>query len=365
MHISKQKYQTKEIAHFDIDFLQFINKDGQAIQPLPEALQTPEKLIDLYRNMVLTRLLDTKAVNLQRTGKMGTYPSAYGQEAVGTGMAAAMGDKDIFCPYYRDQATFLYRGVKVEEILAYWGGDERGSDFQNPKVKHDFPTCVPIGTQLLHAAGIGYALKYRHEQRAVLTICGDGGTSQGDFYEAINFCGNFNLPVVFMINNNQWAISVPRDHQTACKTLAQKAIAAGLKGIQVDGNDVVAVYAAVAEALEQARFGQGGCVIEAMTYRLCDHTTADDATRYVNPDDLAHAKECEPIVRLRTYMHTQGFWDKDKETALQKECSNEVEAAVKAYQNMSPQATTDLIDYLYEELPAALHEQRAALGAEG
>ena len=343
-------------ASFKVESLQYLDKDAKLTQELP-AFATVDELVRLYRLMCLTRALDTKAINLQRTGRMGTYPAATGQEAVGIGMGSALHASDIVCPYYRDQACFLARGIKAEEILAYWGGDERGSDFSAEQCKHDLPICVPIAGQCLHAAGIAYALKYRQQKSAVMTICGEGGTSKGDFYEAMNLAGDWQLPCVFVVNNNQWAISVARSLQTGCETIAQKAIAAGFEGIQVDGNDVIAVRQACDYALDKARQGNGPTLIEAVTYRLCDHTTADDASRYVPKEELEKAWQEEPIVRLRTYLHDNGHWDKDKETALQKTCSEEVEAAVKAYEAMPAQSVEAVFDYLYADLPLAYLDQ--------
>ncbi len=348
-------YQSSAVAHFTIKKLQFLNSEAELTQALPAFAQDPSALLELYRGMVLTRTLDTKAVNLQRTGKMGTFPSSQGQEAIMVGVGHAMSPEDLFCPYYRDQGTLIQRGIAMSKILSYWGGDERGSDFNASR--EDFPVCIPISGQLLHAAGAAYAIKYRHQKRAVVTLCGDGGTSKGDFFEALNLSGVWHLPLVVVINNNQWAISVPRQAQSSTETLAQKAIAAGIEGLQVDGNDVIAVRAAVTDAIAKARTGGGATVIEALSYRLCDHTTADDAGRYSSKAQLEKAWELEPIARLRTYLHAQGLWDKEKEFALQKECSAEVEAAVAEYLSLSPQPATAMLDYLYAELPDALQEQ--------
>ncbi len=348
--------QTQLKASFEVKSLQYLDKESQLTQSLPD-FATTDECIRLYRLMCLTRALDTKAINLQRTGRMGTYPAATGQEAVGVGMGSAMISGDVFCPYYRDQACFLSRGIKAEEILAYWGGDERGSDFSHPDCSHDLPVCVPIAGQCLHATGVAYALKYRQQKNAVMTICGEGGTSKGDFYEAMNLAGDWQLPLVFVVNNNQWAISVARHLQTECATIAQKAVAAGFEGIQVDGNDVIAMRQASEYALDKARNGKGPTLIEAVTYRLCDHTTADDASRYVPQEELDKAWKEEPILRLRTYLHEQGLWDKDKETAMQKSCSDEVELAVKNYEAMSPQSVETIFDCLYADLPLAYLDQ--------
>lgn len=355
--------KTTTVANFTVRYLQFLDANSHPTQPFPK-FANPDTLLHLYRQMVLIRHFDHKAVNLQRTGKIGTHPSSRGQEAVGVGMGNAMQAEDVFCPYYRDQGTYLERGIKLSEFLTYWGGDERGSDYSNPNVKDDFPNCIPIAGQLLHAAGIAYAIKYRKQPRAVLTICGDGGTSKGDFYEAINLAGCWQLPVVFVVNNNQWAISISRNQQTKCQTLAQKAISGGFDGWQVDGNDVIAVRYAVSKALKKARVGGGPTLIEAITYRLCDHTTADDASRYTPSEELKIAWKNEPIARLGSYLESQGLWSREQEIELQQELANEIDQIVKEFLNKPPPKATDMFDYLYEKLPKSLNKQRLELVGE-
>ncbi|HET8707261.1 MAG TPA: pyruvate dehydrogenase (acetyl-transferring) E1 component subunit alpha, partial [Pseudomonadales bacterium] len=303
------------------------------------------------------------AVALQRTGQMGTYPSCLGQEAIGTGIGFAMQDSDVFIPYYRDHATQMLRGVSIREILLYWGGDERGSQFQDPRARQDFPVCVPIATQITHAAGVAASFKVKKEHRAALVTCGDGATSRGDFYESLNAAGAWQLPLVVVVNNNQWAISVPRKLQTAAETIAQKAIAAGVPGEQVDGNDVIAVYDAVLRALTRAHSGKGPTLIEAISYRLSDHTTADDATRYRSNEELNKGWEKEPIKRLRDFLHQQNLWNEAKEIELQQRCQAKVQQGVAEYLAEPPQAVTAMFDYLYEKLPAAYLAQRESLVA--
>src|SRR3989449_5754004 len=235
--------------------------------------------------MVLTRAFDLKAVALQRTGRLGTYAVSLGQEAVAVGVASAMREADVLLPSYRDNAALLWRGVKMEEILLYWGGDERGNCSSGPP--HDFPFCVPVGSQAPHAAGISYAFRLRKQPRVAVCLFGDGATSKGDVWEAMNFAGVWQLPLVFVANNNQWAISVPLKLQTASATLAQKAIAAGFAGEQVDGNDVLAVRAAAEEAIAAARAGGGPPLIEAGTYRLRDPTPPGDAPPHPPAEETA------------------------------------------------------------------------------
>ncbi|NPT55948.1 pyruvate dehydrogenase (acetyl-transferring) E1 component subunit alpha [Paraburkholderia elongata] len=344
-------------ASFHIGYTQYLGPSGEPAQPLPAFARDPAALIPLYRAMVLTRAFDTKAVALQRTGKLGTFASSVGQEAIGVGVASAMQSGDVLFPSYRDHAAQLLRGVTMTESLLYWGGDERGSDFSVPR--DDFPNCVPIGTQVCHAAGAAYAFLLRHEPRVAVAIFGDGGTSKGDFYEAMNMAGVWQAPLVLVVNNNQWAISVPRSHQSAAQTLAQKAIAAGIDGLQVDGNDVIAVHHVVHAALAKARRGDGPTLIEALSYRLGDHTTADDATRYRDSEVLGKQWEYEPLLRLRTYLMRMNVWDKAQDEQLGRACLAQVEQAVDAYLAVPQPDTSAMFDHLYETLPLPMREQLA------
>lgn len=356
--MSKVKYQ--DIATFTIKYLDFIDEHSKLTQPLP-AFATHETLLHLYRQMSLTRVFDIKAINLQRTGHLGGYASCRGQEAVSVGIGFAMQEEDVFAPHYRDQGAQLMRGNSFTEILAVWGGDEQANHYKSEKLQQDLPLIIPISTQCLHAAGIAYAIKYRKQNRGVVAVCGDGGTSKGDFYEAMNVAGDWQLPLVFVVNNNQWAISVPRNNQTGAKTLAQKAIAAGFDSLQVDGNDVVAVSYAVGEALKKARAGEGPTLIEAITYRLCDHTTADDAKRYQPSEEVKAAWKKEPLARLGFYLEEQGIWSREKETALQQELNALVDSEMNEYVKRAKPPVTDMFDYLFAELPEQLKEQRETL----
>ncbi|WP_206956876.1 pyruvate dehydrogenase (acetyl-transferring) E1 component subunit alpha [Trinickia acidisoli] len=343
------------VASFHIEYTQFLDADGVPTGPLPEFANDTEMVAAFYRAMVLTRAFDAKAVALQRTGKLGTFASSVGQEAIGVGVASAMQPEDALFPSYRDHAAQLLRGVTMTESLLYWGGDERGSDFA--AAPHDFPNCVPIGTQVCHAAGAAYAFRLRGEARVAVAIVGDGGTSKGDFYEAMNMASVWQAPLVIVVNDNQWAISVPRARQTAAQTLAQKAIAAGIEGRQVDGNDVIAVHEAARDALAKARRGDGPTLIEALSYRLGDHTTADDATRYRDPELVAQAWLAEPIVRLRKYLSSRDAWDKAREDALNQDCQRIVDAAVQSYLAVAPPDVPAMFEHLYASLPHALNEQ--------
>ncbi len=347
------------VARFEIGYSRFLDPEGRAVAALPDFANDPGELTALYRAMVLTRTFDAKAIALQRTGRLGTYGSSLGQEAVAVGVGAAMAPEDVLVPAFREQGAQILRGVTLVELLLYWGGDERGSDFAGPR--QDFPVCVPVGAHAPHAAGVALGLQLRGEARAVVCVFGDGATSKGDVYEAMNFAGLRKLPLVFVIDNNGWAISVPRARQSAAKTLAQKALAAGFDGEQVDGNDVIAVREAVGRALAKARSGGGPSLIEAITYRLSDHTTADDASRYRDDAEVSARWKEEPIVRLRGYLVAAGHWSKDDEEALLEDCAAQVEAAAEQYLAIPPLPPSAMFDHLYAELPRALAGQRAAL----
>ncbi len=343
-------------AAFSIPFTRYLAANGKMEEELPEFARDPTALVPLYRAMVLTRIFDEKAVALQRTGRLGTFASSLGQEAVGVGTASAMRPEDLLVPSFREQGAQFWRGVTLKEVFLYWGGDERGSNFAGPR--EDFPVCIPVASHFPHTAGIALAFKLRKEPRVAVCIAGDGATSKGDFYEGINIAAVWNVPAVFIINDNQWAISVPRKKQTAARTLAQKAIAVGMPGEQVDGNDVIAVHDSVARALERARGGGGPTLIEAVTYRLTDHTTADDAHRYRSDAEVsAHWKE-EPVARLRAYLVSQDAWSKQDEEKLLAESAAQVEKEAEEYLAMEPEPVANIFDYLFAELPQDLKAQR-------
>jgi pyruvate dehydrogenase E1 component alpha subunit len=328
---------------------------------LPDFAADPDAVRALYRGLLRTRAFDEKAVALQRTGRLGTFASSLGQEAVAVGAAAAMQADDILAPSFREQGAQLWRGVTPRELLLYWGGDERGNDFQGPR--EDLPVCVPVASHAPHAAGVALALKLRGERRAVLCVLGDGATSKGDFYEALNIAGVWRLPLVMLVNNNGWAISVPRAAQSAAETLAQKAVAAGLPGEQVDGNDAIAVRDRVAHALARARGGEGPTLIEAVTYRLADHTTADDARRYRDDAEVSAHWKTEPVARLRAFLVERKLWSAHDEEQALEAVASEMDEAAQAYLATPPQSITSSFDHLFARLPAPLAAQRAEASA--
>jgi pyruvate dehydrogenase E1 component alpha subunit len=344
------------IATFAIRRRAYLAPHGGVLGELPGFANDRDLIVSLYRGMILARAFDLKAVSLQRTGRLGTYATSLGQEAAAVGLASAMRPEDVLLPSYRDNAALLWRGVMMEDVLLFWGGDERGSHWSGPT--HDFPLCIPVGSQAPHAAGVAYAFKYRKQARVAVCLLGDGATSKGDVWEAMNFSAVWKLPVVFVINNNQWAISVPLSRQTAAQTLAQKAIAAGFCGEQVDGNDVFAVRAAADVAIGSARAGEGPQLIEAISYRLGDHTTADDASRYRSAEEVKERWKEEPIARLRAYLVSRMNWSKAEEEAITGECERRVDAAIERYLATTPRPPESIFDHLYARLPSVYAAQR-------
>jgi len=346
---------SNEVAHFRVRRECFLDADGSVHGDLPGFAQDRREVVELYEAMLLTRSFDEKAVALQRTGRLGTFASSLGQEAVSVGVASAMGPGDVLVPSFRDQGAQLWRGVSMEELLLYWGGDERGSDFSGPR--EDFPVSIPVASHLLHAAGVALAFKLRGERRSAVCLFGDGATSKGDFYEALNLAGIWRLPAVFVVSNNRWAISVPREAQTAAATLAQKAIAAGMEGVQVDGNDVFAVRHVVEAAL--ARAATAPTLVEALTYRLGDHTTADDASRYRDDAQVSRHWKREPVARLKRYLSEHFDWTRQEEEALLAGARQRVEEAARRYLECQALPATAMFDHLYARLPPGVAAQRA------
>jgi 2-oxoisovalerate dehydrogenase E1 component alpha subunit len=347
-------------VRFEIDYLQYLDADGQLVnEDLPDFARDQSQLVGLYQEMLKVRCFDAKAVALQRTGKLGTYAACIGHEAAHVGIGSGMQIDDVLAPSYREYGAQFVRGVKPREVLLYWGGDERGNDFSGPA--HDFSWCVPIGTQCLHAAGAALAFKLRNEPRVAVACVGDGGSSKTDTNAAINAAGAYKLPFVLCIINNQWAISVPRDSQTGAETLAQKGVAGGLECLQVDGNDIIAVKAAVEFAVKRARHGHGGTVLELITYRLSDHTTADDARRYRDDEQVKQAWTREPLKRLKNYLMAKSWWSEQQEADWIVQSNAWADEEVNAYLATTVQPVEAMFDFLFAELPHDVAEQREQL----
>jgi pyruvate dehydrogenase E1 component alpha subunit len=338
--------------------IQVMNADGsaeeEAVKEIPDQL-----MMRMYRLMTFTRLWNSKALSLQRQGRMGTLASVRGQEASNVGTALALEPADWFCPSFREHGAQLVRGMKPADLYLYWAGDERG--MKPPEGVGMLPTCITVGSHLCHAVGIAMGAKIRGDRIAVLSSSGDGSTSQGDFHEALNFAAVYQLPVVFVIQNNHWAISVPVHKQTATRTLAEKAAAYGLDGLRVDGNDVAAVYLTVKKRLNLARENHVPALIELVTYRMDDHTTADDASRYRTEEMTNPWKLRDPIDRLRKYLTARKGWSDADESRLQAECAEEVEKAVRDFEATPPPHPSRIFDYTFAEDPRHIKEQRQDL----
>ncbi len=353
---------SRVVYNAQIEHLSILDENAKLDEKLAKLqdgspLLRDEEVLDLYQYMCKCRALDETAFKLQRSGRMGTYPQNKGQEAcaIGAGYAAKKG-VDWLVPCYRENAALWMHGLPMHYIFLHWMGDERGN--QIPEGVCQTPLCIPIGTQMLHATGIAWAFKMRKEPRVAITFFGDGATSEGDFHEAMNFASTFQVPCVFFCQNNQWAISVPREQQMNSETVAQKAIAYGMPTTQVDGNDLFAVYRATKEAVERARGGGGPSFIEAVTYRLADHTTADDARRYRDQAEVEAWVGRDPMIRLKKYLVAKGMWNDAKQKDLDEAAAKMVSDVIDAAFSIPKPATEDMFDYMYATLPAELEVQR-------
>lgn len=340
--------------------LRVLDDEGRAAPDLDPAL-SDAALRTLYERMVLTRAADVKALKLQRQGRLGTYPPSLGHEAAQVGLASAMAREDWLFPYFRDLGAYITLGYPLADYYHFWMGNEAG--MKAPEALNIFPIAIPVGSQVPQAVGAGIAAKHRKLGIAIVTTFGDGATSEGDFHEGLNFAGVFRTPNVFVCLNNQFAISVPRSHQTAAATIAQKALAYGFPGVQVDGNDALAVFAATREALTVARSGGGPTLIEAYTYRMGDHTTSDDAARYRTKEEVQEWERRDPIARFRLHLGHKELWDETYEKEVQAATAEFVEKAVSEAE-ARPTATADeIFAFTYATMPPDLEAQLAELKA--
>lgn len=319
-----------------------------------------EFLRRLYRTMLLSRRFDERRLKLQRQGRIGTFAPAIGQEAAQLGAISAIDDDDWFVPSYRDTTAAIWRGTPLWGLLLYDAGHNEGAE--PPEGQKDLPIAVPVGSQIPHATGLGFAARYRDTGEVVLTMFGDGATSEGDFHEAVNFASVHETPVVFFCQNNQYAISTPVELQTGSHTIVQKAVAYGVPGIQVDGNDVLGVHVAAREAVERARAGQGPTLIEAVTYRQSVHTTADDPSTYRDEEEEQEWMERDPIDRLARFLRDREILDDDRRQQLEDEVGEEVQAAWQEGEQRMQELTDplEIFEHVYAERPAYLEEQREA-----
>lgn len=348
----------KEFDPMDDKMFQVMDDDGNIIAPEWKPDLTGDFLVESYKFMQFARQADLMAVSFQRQGRMYTYPPNLGQEAIHCGIGKQIRDQDWLVPAFRELGVWLLKGAKLSDLYLYWGGYEDGSKFSG--APNFLPGSVPIASQFLHAVGLGYAINYKEEDSVAFAFMGDGGTSEGDFHEALNFGAVWKVPVVFVVQNNQYAISVPVSKQTASRNLAMKSVAYGIPGIKVDGNDFFAVYRAAQEAIEHAKSGKGPVLIEAFTYRRGSHTTSDDPSLYRTEEEEKRWAEKDPVKRLRGYLVSQGLWKAEDDEPLLEEYKNEVNKAFEVYENYPAYPVDDAFKYQFVDMPDELKQQQAA-----
>ena len=346
-----------------VETLAILDPEGNVDQRLAPSIPD-DLLLDLYRAMVLGRRFDERLLALQRQGRIGTFPPISGQEAAQLGAVAVLRDDDWLVPSFRETAAEIWRGRSLESVIMGNNGFSEAATIDPPG--KTLPVSVPVGSQMLHAVGLAWAARYRKEDTVVLTFFGDGATSEGDFHEAMNFAGVYQAPVIFVCQNNQWAISIPRIKQTRSATIAQKAVAYGMPGLQVDGNDLLGVYAAVAEAVERARSGGGPTLVECVTYRMMMHTTADDPRRYRTDEELESWKARDPITRFETYLKRRKLLSRKEIDAVAEAVTDQIQAAVTHAEKLmqTPGDPLDMFAHAYADLPPHLESQREELAAE-
>ena len=341
-----------------IEYLSILDTDG-SVDAEFEPHIPPDDLKRLYRTFLLARRFDERMLRLQRQGRIGTFGPTRGHEAAVLGSVYAIRPHDWVVPYYREWPAYMWRGWPLENLILYYAGYAEG--MRVPDGIHDLPLCIPIASQLPHAVGVAYAARYKGEDSVTLAYFGDGASSHGDCQEAMNFAGVFQVPLVFVCLNNQWAISVPRSRQTRAKTLAQKAIAYGFPGIQVDGNDLLAVYVATKEAVDRARQGGGPTLIETVTYRLSLHTTADDPTKYRSDEEVKIWEAKEPLPRFRRYLEAKGLLTERLQAELEAEIEGEIRAAIERAEARMQPVLPDVFEHVYGNPPAGFLAQREEL----
>ena len=349
-----------KLGDFSISYMQVLDENGVVDTDLEPSL-SKEQLVELYRHMPWGRITDERMLKLQRQGRIGTFGPSIGQEAAHCASMFCMRDDDWFVGCFREHGARLMRGESLVKQLNYFNGYTEGNIGGNPR---NLPISVIVGAQSLHAVGLAYASKLKGEDSVAIVYQGDGATSQGDFHEALNFASVWNVPVIFLVQNNQWAISVPREKQTKSKSIAQKAIAYEMHGIQVDGNDPLAVYAATAEAAERARNGEGPTLIEAVTYRMMMHTTADDQYKYRTKEEEDSWKPKDPLIRFKKYMEDKGFWDNKAEEKLQAELKADCDAQVKEFESQPDFPRDVSFEHVFGTEHAVISEQKVEFDQE-
>lgn len=351
----------KVVFSAQVESIQILDEDGKLDQALAKDVDlTDADVKQLYEAMVINREFDHVAFQLQRSGRLGTFPQNKGQEAAALGAARTLRKgHDWIVPYYRENAASFWHGLPMHYVYNFWMGDERGN--QIPKNVAMLPTCVEIGAQTLHGAGLAWAFKMQKTDKVVLTFMGEGATSEGDWHEGLNFAAVFKVPCVFSIINNGYAISVPCGKQCVAETFAQKAVGFGMPGVRVDGNDLFAVYYAHKQAVERARRGEGPSLIENLTYRLADHTTADDARRYREDSELQAALKRDPIIRTRKYLESKNAWDDKQQKAIEDKAKVIVQEVMKTSLEFGKSPVDSIFDFMFADLPAELTKQKDTL----
>jgi pyruvate dehydrogenase E1 component alpha subunit len=341
-----------------LEHLSILNEHGELDQDLDPGL-SKELLLNIHQAMLLSRRLDERMLKLQRQGRLGTFAPVKGQEAAQIGAASAIAHTDWIVPSYREIAAHVWRGLPLEGMLLYNAGYNEGGRI--PDDQHYLPVSIPVGTQMLHAAGMAYGLKRQKKEEIVLTFFGDGATSEGDFHEALNFAGVLGCPVIFLCQNNLYAISVPRAKQTSSKTLAQKAFAYDIPGLQVDGNDVLAVHQAVKEAAHRARTEHRPTLIECLTYRLSVHTTVDDPAKYRSKEEEQEWEKRDPLPRFQHYLRQKKMLTDEDLRKAEDSIEQRIKTAVGAWQEQAEQMDKHpevMFEHLYAEMPDFLQDQR-------
>ncbi|WZY01765.1 pyruvate dehydrogenase (acetyl-transferring) E1 component subunit alpha [Bacillus sp. FSL W7-1360] len=349
---------TKTIEQVEEHFetFQILNEEGTVVNESAMPDLSDEQLQEIMRRMVYTRIWDQRAISLNRQGRLGFYAPTAGQEASMLGSHFALDKEDWILPGYRDIPQIVFHGLPLYQAFLWSRGHFAGSQF--PEGLNIAVPQIIIGAQIVQAAGVALGLKRKKKDNVAITYTGDGGASQGDFYEGMNFAGAYNAPAIFVVQNNRFAISVPVEKQSAAKTIAQKAVAAGIEGIQVDGMDVLAVYKATSDARARALAGEGPTLIEMLTYRYGAHTMAgDDPTRYrTQQEDDEWAKK-DPLIRFRKFLEGKGLWSEERENEVVETAKEEIKQAIKEADKTPKQKVTDLLGFMFEKPPVNIREQ--------
>jgi pyruvate dehydrogenase E1 component alpha subunit len=340
----------------DDKMLQVIDNNGKVISKELMPKLSDDEMLKLYKDMLFVRTLDHMIVSYQRQGRVYTYPPNYGQEAIGVAAGAVLRHDDWLVPAFRELGAWLAKGATMKDVFMFNMGFEEGTKFAG--ANHMLPSSVPIASQLLHAAGIGYAIKYEKKDEVVMAFVGDGGTSEGDFHEALNFAGVWKVPVIFVVQNNQYAISVPVKMQTASINMAIKSKAYGIKGIKVDGNDIFAMLTAFRYAHEYARKESQAVLIEAVTYRKGAHTTSDDPTKYRTTDEEKKWDLKDPLRRMKLFLEKKKLWSDAQEEKLVDEYNKEIDRQFMETEQTVTYPLEDAFKYTYAEMPQELRDQQ-------